>query len=1369
MAISAGEIEVLMRMRVEGQAQVERATAALREAGVAASSGAGGFNLASVATSFLGNALAQAGLRAWDFGKNLVDASVGAGARLEQLTGISRFLGEKMGYTAGQVDEMAGAIQKSGITGVESRSALIALAQANISLEQAAKLSAVAQNMATISGKGSSETYGLMVRALQTMNPQLLKSAGFTMNLDTSNRDAADALGKTTAELTGQEKKLGFVNAMLAEGAAMSGLYGLSMDYASKQAGSATRAWAELGESIGTMLLPITSVMMKEWYKLGTATRDASKAVAEEFAPLLKTLGDKLKDTIDVAKEFAGALVGITVELYRFTSGALTGLPDWMKVLGGSFIVAAAGVTLFNGALNALVATQAVKAIVWFGAEVKLLMGMIAWNGWAGFALHWEYISTSLLGLMGPVGWTIAAVGSLIAIWVLWGDKISSVLSGPLSSLTSTLSSVLSPLTSFVGAIAEFAVMLGKVALEYLLVGPIRLFIDSLKSETVGYFFKVIEGGFEILKFFGGLLMNIVGRSLSYCAELLTDATAAMDVFLLGMGKMPEVKPPSPDVAKGIEAVGFGLLQAGDIAKQVGTVMGSGIDSAGSAAQQAVVALAAMKKEVAALTGEQRAGILANKEMGLSVDKNAEAMELAEGVVKMFLDTQKDSTAELKKAHTELKKYNEDIDDMNRKLAAAIEPNKKWADEIERATKRVGDATTKNAVAAHEAVLELEELSRKNTMRRVDFEVDAIRRAGENKKLQYDKDIKNYQQTMDAIDAITAERVKAAQEAEAKIFGGSEFQGPMPLIKITVDTLGDKLKSMSSLFSEMSNIAGESFGRVAQAIGTTVSALAMAHEAGKSMKTALSEKNWAGFIAGAAQAVAAMDQATQHTNKAVNAMSGAMAGAKVGAAFGPWGAAIGAVGGAILGMARSASTAHKEIEEADKALKEFAVANYGSLDALHEKADLLGVSFTRFTGHGKKGLEEMKKAADELADKIETIDKASALAVSGFAAITTEMVRPATEVTKRTMDAYEAIQDFNKEIDKTYAKQIAAGEIVKLTADEQERWKNLVIEQNEALGEFEGVVARLKQPLADLGVLAVATFGAALASGKSYAEAMTEVGPALAKLNQAYVDLGLNVEDVALKHLLIQGAVAEANPSLMAAIDGLSGSMQGLEQLGLLNVDTFGAMQRTGMEMYTRLQDAVNLTGGETRDALVPMQGYLHQAQIAAEQLGIPLDDNTQMLIDQSKELGIWKEAGKSASDRVIEGMQALINKVDELITRIVGVSTSIGNIPDRTAYVDVVTRYSSTGSNGEGGGEDGYASGTMGATGSWFKNFGAGTPTVLHGDEAVVRRDQAAAFASEYGGGGSSEDLAAAIAEQLQAFLPKAMARAMREAIQTA
>ena len=76
------------------------------------------------------------------------------------------------------------------------------------------------------------------------------------------------------------------------------------------------------------------------------------------------------------------------------------------------------------------------------------------------------------------------------------------------------------------------------------------------------------------------------------------------------------------------------------------------------------------------------------------------------------------------------------------------------------------------------------------------------------------------------------------------------------------------------------------------------------------------------------------------------------------------------------------------------------------------------------------------------------------------------------------------------------------------------------------------------------------------------------------------------------------------------------------------------------------------------------------------------------------------------------------------------------------------------------------FAGGTKGVTGQWFKNFGQGTPAMLHGNEAVVRRDQADQFASDFGTGNVG------IVDELMNIrvslseMPQSIARAVRDAV---
>lgn len=336
---------------------------------------------------------------------------------------------------------------------------------------------------------------------------------------------------------------------------------------------------------------------------------------------------------------------------------------------------------------------------------------------------------------------------------------------------------------------------------------------------------------------------------------------------------------------------------------------------------------------------------------------------------------------------------------------------------------------------------------------------------------------------------------------------------------------------------------------------------------------------------------------------------------------------------------------------------------YGDMANLEAAANRVGLSFQEAWGHqGKAGLEATNKMAEELEQRLKAVDAANALAIGGFTAVVTGITKPWTELGKSIDQATTKAQEAGA----AYQTALSNG----AGADELARLKEAADEASISVLELHTQAAHFavdgKQQLADLGLQAVGTFGASMVAGKTYSEAMAAIGPSIATLGESYKTMGLDVEDVGLKHLILQSTVAKGNPELIAATSGLGDSMQGLAQLGMLNVDTFGAMQRTGAAMYTRLQAQVGALGGDTRDALLPMQGYLQEAAAQAQLLGYPLDDNTQRLIDQSKELGIWKDKGKSAQDLLIDGMKTMVDKVDELLTKMMGFSGALASVPNR-------------------------------------------------------------------------------------------------------
>lgn len=260
-------------------------------------------------------------------------------------------------------------------------------------------------------------------------------------------------------------------------------------------------------------------------------------------------------------------------------------------------------------------------------------------------------------------------------------------------------------------------------------------------------------------------------------------------------------------------------------------------------------------------------------------------------------------------------------------------------------------------------------------------------------------------------------------------------------------------------------------------------------------------------------------------------------------------------------------------------------------------------------------------------------------------------------------EAYEGIADrvreAQEEIDKLNEVE-ARGRGVEWAREMEKAQNDLTAALTEQHAAGEGAAAELE----NLGRIAMGAYAAAIEAGMSHNEALRAAGPGLTQIAKAYENLGLNVEDAGLKAFLAQANFAATNPEILAGIDGLTQSMSAMSSIGLLNADTFAAMQEAGGRMYERLLEqaqAYGLEGDEaTRAALLPMQEYLRQAAEEAERLGVPLDENTQKLIDQSKAMGIWKDKGKEPMEEMLDVMTEMRDVLKEFVDNLRGMPRSV-------------------------------------------------------------------------------------------------------------
>lgn len=537
-----------------------------------------------------------------------------------------------------------------------------------------------------------------------------------------------------------------------------------------------------------------------------------------------------------------------------------------------------------------------------------------------------------------------------------------------------------------------------------------------------------------------------------------------------------------------------------------------------------------------------------------------------------------------------------------------------------------------------------------------------------------------------------------------------------------MDVITHNFGQMASEMGKLGRSMGGAFGEFLMNVAEFSQEMQLAGQGGKGMKTGASLFGKGGatnmlsggmqMAQGALEGYAAFQGATNSGNMGMNVLGGAATGAQMGMQMaGPWGAAVGAAVGIVAAVIKGkpewaraaddigrdmgvhisdalgqaiADTEKKEgvgrveatlmhlneiIKEAGglneknlatftgKLRDAFSGVETGALSAA-QATKILDDNFEDFVkastdGYGFIGdsLKEIITLNDKFgtdSKKIGEFLKASGVAaLEGFMTVADVMLEPFATLHDQLEKDHAAIDKLEEDGKKG-----------------SEEWSKAVKTFNDDITKQAALTGDAKQTLDDLGIQAVSTFAAAVAAGTPWGEALKNAAPMLAGLRQAYSDMGINIDDVALKQLLFEADFLDKNPKLISGVQGLGAQIVNLTNMNLLNADSLAAMERTGFAMFKKIEAASIEMGGTSEDALSLMQDFLHKAEKAAKDLGVPLDDNTLALIDQSKELGIWSDKGGTATDKLIAGMSTLVDKVSTLIDKLSGVTQGINDIP---------------------------------------------------------------------------------------------------------
>ena len=185
----------------------------------------------------------------------------------------------------------------------------------------------------------------------------------------------------------------------------------------------------------------------------------------------------------------------------------------------------------------------------------------------------------------------------------------------------------------------------------------------------------------------------------------------------------------------------------------------------------------------------------------------------------------------------------------------------------------------------------------------------------------------------------------------------------------------------------------------------------------------------------------------------------------------------------------------------------------------------------------------------------------------------------------------------------------------------------------------------VEERLGELGRIAITTFNAMLASGKSWIDTVDAMGPVLTALRAKYKELGLSFVGTGLGHLFRIVGITEKYRDLFEAIDATKQILTALGNTAWLTADAWKTLTGDIVGQFHALRHG-GLSVEDSLRALVPS---LQEIVNYAAAYGFELDQQTQYLVDQAIAHGWIKEAQKGESDVLVEGF----NRVCDILIRI--------------------------------------------------------------------------------------------------------------------
>jgi phage-related protein len=229
---------------------------------------------------------AALGGAAYAMGDYAVNATLAA-ARVQEMTGVLKMLGERAGWSSGEVDKHIESMKEYGITTDAAIDLLGQFARYEMDAAEATDVARVAQDLAVLSGQDSSETLKELTYAIRTGSSHLKVFRDLGIKSGQAYEDYADQIGKTREELTQADRMQALVNATLEQGETVAGAYERAMEEPGKRMRSLRRHFYETSLAIGQQFLPAFGEAIGFVENFITTVRD----LLEEGEPLNEMFG----------------------------------------------------------------------------------------------------------------------------------------------------------------------------------------------------------------------------------------------------------------------------------------------------------------------------------------------------------------------------------------------------------------------------------------------------------------------------------------------------------------------------------------------------------------------------------------------------------------------------------------------------------------------------------------------------------------------------------------------------------------------------------------------------------------------------------------------------------------------------------------------------------------------------------------------------------------------------------------------------------------------------------------------------------------------------------------------------------------------